>query len=85
MFDYRTNMSDYVLMTGKEFIKKVKAPGKANGVEVRLLKNRGKGSHQMLHYGDRKTTVRNPKDELKTGTRNAMRKQLGIKEFELNS
>ena len=48
------------------------------------MKNRGKGSHQMLHYGNRKTTVRNPKDEVKTGTCNAMRKQLGIKEHELN-
>ena len=38
----------------------------------------------MLHFCNRKTTVRNPKDEVKTGTCNAMRKQLGIKEQELN-
>ncbi len=42
-----------------------------------------KGSHGMLYYGDKKTTVRNLKDELKTGTFKAMLKQLGISEAEL--
>ena len=76
-------MSDNVLMTGKEFIKKVEAPGKANGVEARLLKTAAKVVTRCCTC-NRKTTVRNPKDEVKTGTCNAMRKQLGIKEQELN-
>jgi len=46
-------------------------------------KKRGKGSHQTLYYGDRKTIVRNPKDELKTGTFNAMLRQLGIGKHEI--
>ena len=29
---------------------------------------RGKGSHVTLYFGDHLTIVRNPKDELKTGT-----------------
>ena len=33
-----------------------------------------------LYVNGRKTIVRNPKDELKTGTLHAMLKQLGIKE-----
>ncbi|MHB8744191.1 MAG: type II toxin-antitoxin system HicA family toxin [Sulfuricaulis sp.] len=37
-----------------------------------------KGSHGVLILGDRRTVVRNPKDELKTGTLHAMLKQLGL-------
>jgi hypothetical protein len=44
---------------------------------------RGKGSHVTLYFGDRLTVVRNPKDELKTGTLHAMCKQLGIRRDEL--
>lgn len=38
----------------------------------------GKGSHGVLTLGDRRTVVRNPKDELKTGTLHGMLKQLGL-------
>ena len=38
----------------------------------------GKGSHGILILGDRRTVVRNPEDELKTGTLHAMLKQLGL-------
>jgi mRNA interferase HicA len=37
-----------------------------------------KGSHGILILGDRRTVVRNPKDELKTGTLHAMLRQLGL-------
>jgi mRNA interferase HicA len=66
-------------MTGNEFIRKVKALGKARKVSVSLNASRGKGSHQTLYYGTRFTVVRNPKDELKTGTLHAMCRQLDIK------
>ena len=45
---------------------------------MRIDKKRGKGSHVTLYYGDRLTIVRNLSDELKTGTLNAMLKQLGL-------
>ena len=38
----------------------------------------GKGSHGVLVLGKRRTVVRNPKDELKTGTLHGMLKQLGL-------
>jgi mRNA interferase HicA len=66
-------------MTGNEFIKKVKTLGKQQGVTVTLNAKRGKGSHQTLYYGAAFTVVRNPKDELKTGTLHGMCTQLGIK------
>jgi predicted RNA binding protein YcfA (HicA-like mRNA interferase family) len=38
----------------------------------------GKGSHGVLVLGNRRTVVRNTRDELKTGTMHAMLRQLGI-------
>ena len=70
-------------MRGNEFISKVKALGKKNKVVVVLDAARGKGSHQTLYYGKAFTIVRNPKDELKTGTFHAMCFQLGIKSIDL--
>lgn len=70
-------------MTGKEFIRKVKALGKRQNVVVSHVPSRGKGSHESLYYGVCVTTVRNPKDELKAGTFCAMCAQLGIKPTDL--
>lgn len=70
-------------MRGNEFIRKVKTLGKARNVAVALNASRGKGSHQTLYYGAVFTVVRNPKDELKTGTFHAMCSQLGIKATDL--
>ena len=66
-------------MTGNEFVRKVKALGRARNVPVLLNAARGKGSHQALYFGTAFTVVRNLKDELKTGTLHAMCAQLGIK------
>lgn len=66
-------------MTGNEFIRKVKLLGKQCNVVVKLDASRGKGSHQTLYFGSSFTVVRNPKDELKTGTFHAMCSQLGVK------
>ena len=70
-------------MTGIEFIRKVKALGKRRGIPVKLNASRGKGSHQTLYYGTAFTVVRNPKDELKTGTLHAMCAQIGIRALDL--
>jgi mRNA interferase HicA len=51
---------------------------------VRVDEKRGKGSHVTLYFGTVFTIVRNPKDELKTGTYHAMLNQLGINEDEIN-
>ena len=72
-----------VTVTGSEFIRKLKALGKARRVAVVLDASRGKGSHQTLYFGSAFTIVRNPKDELKTGTFHAMCSQLGIKPGDL--
>ena len=70
-------------MKGSEFLRKIKELGKKKGIKVKLVEERGKGSHCTLEYGDHFTIIRNLKDELKTGTFNAMLKQLGISKNEL--
>jgi mRNA interferase HicA len=65
-------------MTGNEFIRKVRRLGRRRDVKVAFVSERGKGSHGTLYYGDKLTIVRNPKDELKTGTLHAMLTQLGV-------
>ncbi len=70
-------------MKGNEFVRKVQALAKERGLGARLDEKRGKGSHMTLYFGERMTIIRNPKDELKTGTLHAMCKQLGIKKDEL--
>ena len=52
--------------------------GRKNAVETRFVTRRGKGSHGTLFYATRFTIVRNPKDELKTGTLYGMFDQLGL-------
>jgi mRNA interferase HicA len=61
-------------------IKRVQRLAKDRGLSCRLDASRGKGSHVTLYFGVRLTVVRNPKDELKSGTLHAMLKQLGISE-----
>ncbi len=59
-------------MKGSEFIRKIKKLAKERGVECHVDQKRGKGSHVTLYFDQRFTIVRNPKDELKTGTLKAM-------------
>jgi mRNA interferase HicA len=76
-------MSDTAAVKGSEFIRKVQSLAKERGLTCRMDEKRGKGSHVTLYFGDRLAIVRNPKDELKTGTLHAMCKQLGIDKRDL--
>ena len=76
--DNRTYLSDTVLVRGNEFIRRVQRYAKDRGLRFEWRPDLGKGSHGILILGDRRTVVRNPKDELKTGTMHAMLKQLGL-------
>jgi len=68
---------------GNEFIRMIRKHAKRNGKAFEWRPDRGKGSHGLLILGDRRTVVRNPKDELKTGTYHGMLKQLGLTERDL--
>lgn len=71
-------------MRGNEFIRRVQKYAKRNGIPFSWRADRGKGSHGLLALGDLRAVVRNPKDELKTGTYHAMLKQLGLTEHDLS-
>ena len=76
-------MSDTIDMRGNEFIHRVQKYAKAHGLHCEWHPELGKGSHGVLILGNRRTVVRNPKDELKTGTQHAMLKQLGLSRDEI--
>lgn len=65
-------------MRGNELIRRVQRYAKAQGLRCEWHPELGKGSHGLLILGGRRTVVRNPRDELKTGTLQAMLRQLGL-------
>ena len=65
-------------MKGRQFIDRVAEIGRKRAVPVRIDMKRGKGSHLMLHYGDRKTIVKDRRKELGPGLLAAMLRQLGL-------
>ena len=65
-------------MNGKQFVRKLKRFGRDRGVEVSLTSERGKGSHQIITYGARRTTIPDLKRDLPRFYVNSLLKQLGI-------
>lgn len=63
-------------MNGNEFFKK--KLGKHKGIHVEFVKEKGKGSHGTVYFGDRYTTLKDRKKEIGKGLLSAMCKQLGI-------
>lgn len=68
---------------GSEFIRRVRKYAKTHGLRCEWHPNLGKGSHGVLILEQRRTVVRDTKDELKTGTLHAMLKQLDLAMEEL--
>ena len=65
-------------MTGKEFLRRIRRLARQRGLAFSWHPDKGQGSHGVLKLGEKRTVVRNLKDELKTGTLHAMLKQLGL-------
>ena len=65
-------------MTGAELIRAIRKLGRRQGVEVRFVTRRGKGSHGTLYFWDRKTIVKDRKKELSRGLLLDMLRQLGL-------
>ena len=65
-------------MKGRQFIDRVVEIGRARRVPVRIDMKRGKGSHLVLHYGERKTIVKDRRKELGPGLLSAMLRQLRL-------
>jgi len=73
-------MTEIFVVTGAEFVRKVKKVGRRRGVPVEFVAERGKGSHGTLtlYYGTRRTTVKRRQTELSPGLLHAMLAQLGL-------
>jgi mRNA interferase HicA len=71
-------------MTGAGFLRKITRVGRVRGVVVRFDRRHGKGSHGTLHYGSRKTTLKDLRQEIGTGLLNAMLTQLGLSRRDLD-
>lgn len=65
-------------MTGAEFERRIRKLGRARGIAVHFDRRHGKGSHGTLHYGNRKTTLIDPRHEVGAGLLHAMLTQLGL-------
>ena len=70
-------------MNGAELLRKLKRLAKARGVEISYEARHGKGSHGRLLFGDRLTTIKDPKKEIGPGLLHDMLSQLGLKRDDL--
>ena len=70
-------------MNGAELLPKLKRLAKARGVEISYQARHGKGSHGRLLFGDRLTTIKDPKKEIGPGLLHDMLNQLGLKRDDL--
>ena len=76
-------MFDNEEMKGNEFVRKVKAMAKRNGLACRWNPERGVGSHGTLYLGERITVVKDLKKELGAGLLADMCRQLRIRKEDL--
>ena len=76
-------MSENGVMNGSELLKKLRKLAKQKGVDIRIEKHHGKGSHATLYFGDRRTTIKDRKKELGIGLLNSMLENLGIDKDEI--
>ena len=58
--------------------------GRSRGIAERFDQRHGKGSHGTLHYGNRKTTVKDPQKEIGMGLLRDMLGQLGLSRRDLD-
>ena len=72
-------------MTGKGLIRSLRRRAKADGRTFNVNRKRGKGSHAMVSFGERRSFVPLHGGELPPGTRRAILRQLGVRPEELES
>ena len=71
-------MSDNWSVKVRAFVKRVAELGRERQVPVRLDAKRGKGSHSILYYGDRKTVMKDQNKDMGPGLLSAMIRQLDL-------
>jgi mRNA interferase HicA len=66
------------VVTGNEFLCRLKRLGRIRGIEVRIDQRHDKGSHSTLFYGNRKTTLKDPRKGIGLGLLHRMLVELGL-------
>ena len=66
------------MVTGGQFIARVRRWAGAKGLETKFAPKEGPGSHGKLYVGGRKTTIKDRKKEIGRGLLNKMLTDLGI-------
>lgn len=70
-------------MTATELVRRLRRLGRKRGVAVAVRRRRGKGSHMLLDFGGRWTTIPGHPGDLPPGTLKAICRQLGVDPREL--
>jgi len=70
-------------VNGNELLRKLQRLGRERGIAVHFDQERGKGSHGTLYFGDRRTTLKDRRTEIRPGLLHAMLRQLGLNEQDL--
>lgn len=70
-------------MTGNELIRRLRQLARKHNQQVTVDARKGKGSHAMVSYGARRTTVPMHSSDLPRGTLRAILAQLGVDERDL--
>lgn len=70
-------------MNGREFLRRLRRLGKANGVAVRYDGRPGKGSHGRIYYGTAFTTIKDLRKEIGPGLLSKMLSDLGLTKDDL--
>ena len=71
-------------MTGNELLRKLRRLAKAGHLRFEYEARHGKGSHGQLLFGDRLTTINNPKKKIGPGLLHDMLRQLGVRREDLS-
>jgi len=70
-------------MNGNELLKRLKKIAKERNLSVKVITERGKGSHGTLYFGDKYTIIKDRKKEIGPGLLNKMLKDLGLDKSDL--
>ncbi len=70
-------------VNGTEFVRKIRALGRRRSIPVQFYPKPGKGSHGVLFFGSRRTTIKDRKQEIGAGLLADMLRQLGIRKRDL--
>ena len=76
-------MCESMPVNGAELLRKLKRLARDRQVRFEYESRHGKGSHGRVFFGDRLTTVKDPKKEIGPGLLHDMLRQLGLKKDDL--